>query len=165
MNKYLVQFAEQSVRREWGTYIDRLNFNFPEHGMKEVLRKILHVEDEADIREITKLALEAVGGFVVETCASGEEALKIAPTFQPDLVLLDVMMPGMDGPETLRAMNMLPEIEDVPVVFMTAKIQRSEILDYEGLGAAGVITKPFDPMTLSDQIHEIWQSSASQSVC
>jgi two-component system, OmpR family, response regulator len=133
--------------------------------VKKELRKILHVEDEADIREITKLALEAVGGFVVESCASGQEALKIAPMFQPDLVLLDVMMPGMDGPATLRAMNKLSEFDDLPVIFMTAKIQRSEILGYGELGAAGVITKPFDPMTLSNQILKIWQSSTSQTVC
>ncbi len=133
--------------------------------MTKTLRKILHVEDEADIREITKLALEAVGGFVVESCASGQDALKIAPVFQPDLMLLDVMMPGMDGPATLKAMNKLSEFDDLPVIFMTAKIQSSEISDYDEMGAAGVITKPFDPMTLSDQIHEIWQSSVGQSVC
>lgn len=123
-----------------------------------VLRKILCVEDEPDIREIVKLTLETVGGFKVELCESGQEALKIAPEFGPDLILLDVMMPDLSGPETLSALREIPELRDTPVVFMTAKTQAEEIHRFEIAGAHGVITKPFDPMTLPTQIRDIWSS-------
>ena len=122
------------------------------------LNKILCVEDEPDIQAITKLALETVGGFTIETCSSGREALLRAPEFGPDLILLDVMMPGMDGPETLHALRALPGFEATPVIFMTAKAMASEIQKYKDLGALDVIPKPFDPMTLSDQIKAIWNA-------
>ncbi len=120
------------------------------------LTKILYVDDEPDIRAIARLALEDVGGFTIETCKSGREALLRAPAFGPDLFLLDVMMPGMDGPETLRALRALPAFESTPVIFMTAKAMAPEIQKYKDLGALDVIPKPFDPMTLSDQIKAIW---------
>ncbi len=122
------------------------------------LTKILCVEDEPDIQAITKLALETIGGFTIETCSSGREALLKAPEFGPDLILLDVMMPGMDGPETLQALRALPGFETTPVIFMTAKAMASEIQKYKELGALDVIPKPFDPMTLSDQIKAIWNA-------
>ncbi|MCH7486189.1 MAG: response regulator [Proteobacteria bacterium] len=122
------------------------------------LTKILCVEDEPDIQAIAKLALETVGGFTIETCSSGREALLKAPEFGPDLILLDVMMPGMDGPETLQALRALPGFETTPVIFMTAKAMASEIQKYKELGALDVIPKPFDPMTLSDQIKAIWNA-------
>lgn len=117
--------------------------------------KILYVEDDPDIRAIAEIALQDVGGFTARLCESGAEALEQAPDFAPDLVLLDVMMPGMDGPATLRALRQVPGLETVPVIFMTARLQRSEIAEYRALGAAGVIPKPFDPMTLSEQIADI----------
>ena len=121
------------------------------------LQRILHVEDEPDIQEVARLTLESMGGFTVETCGSGQEALDKAPGFAPDLILLDVMMPGMDGPATLRELRKLPEIAETAIVFMTAKAQTHEIEEFKQMGAADVITKPFDPMTLSDQIRDIWE--------
>jgi len=120
------------------------------------LQKILHVEDEPDIQEVTRLALEAVGGFTVKTCSSGEEALAAAAEFVPDLFLLDVMMPGMDGPSTFLALRKLPGLEKTPAIFMTAKVMESEVERFKELGALGVIAKPFDPMSLSDRIRAIW---------
>ena len=120
------------------------------------LNRILFVEDDPDIQAVGQLALEAVGGFKVTTCSSGGEALTVAPTFAPDLILLDVMMPGMDGPETLRQLRTLAATRNTPVVFMTAKVQRHEVAQYLALGAVNVIAKPFDPMTLASTIREIW---------
>ena len=121
------------------------------------LTKILYVEDEPDIQAVAKIALEAVGGFTVCICSSGNEALSKVLEFAPDLVLLDVMMPGMDGPATLKALKDLPELVGTPFLFMTAKVQPSEVQHFKSLGAVDVIPKPFDPMTLSDKVKEIWQ--------
>jgi two-component system, OmpR family, response regulator len=120
------------------------------------LQRVLYVEDEPDIRAVARLALEVVGGLTVRTCSSGEEALREAPAFAPELILLDVMMPGMDGPGTLQALRALPVLADVPVVFMTAKVQPQEVAAYIALGALGVIAKPFDPMALAQQVRELW---------
>lgn len=120
------------------------------------LSRILFVEDEPDIQVIARLALEAVGGFSVEICSSGEEALQKAVGLAPDLILLDVMMPGMDGPATLAALRRLPQFISTPVIFMTAKVQPSEVSQYKALGALDVVAKPFDPMTLSATIKNIW---------
>lgn len=119
------------------------------------LDRILYVEDEPDIRAIATMALEAVGGFTVISCASGPEALTAAPDARADLLLLDVMMPGMDGPATLKALRALPATRDTPVIFMTAKVQAAEVAVYKALGALEVIPKPFDPMELSTQIRRI----------
>src|SRR6185295_14804561 len=118
-----------------------------EHMTGSQLQRILYVEDEPDIREVAKLALEVVGGFTVELCASGEEALASLSRFAPDLILLDVMMPGMDGPTTLQALRSVPRAQHIPAIFMTAKIQPQEILQLKHIGALDVIPKPFDPMT------------------
>lgn len=120
------------------------------------LKRILMVEDEPDIQTVARLALETVGGFTVAACDSGEQAVASAPAFAPDLILLDVMMPGMDGPSTLAALRRIPELAQVPVVFMTAKVQPQEVESFMALGAAAVIAKPFDPMTLADQVRAIW---------
>ena len=120
------------------------------------LHRILYVEDEDDIRTIAKMALEAVGGFQVIECASGREAIAAAPGARADLILLDVMMPGMDGPATLRELRGIPATAGTPAIFMTAKIQPSEVSQYLDLGALDVIAKPFDPMAISAQIVSIW---------
>ncbi len=120
------------------------------------LQKILHIEDEPDIRAVARVALESVGGFTVEMASSGKEALEKAPSFAPDLILLDVMMPEMDGPATLAKLRELPGLEETPVIFMTAKVMDAERASYLEMGAIDVIAKPFDPMTLSDQIRAIW---------
>jgi len=124
------------------------------------LNRIMHVDDEPDIREVARLALEEVGGFTVESCASGAQAIERAPPFRPDVVLLDVMMPGMSGPEVLEALRGLPETAEIPVIFMTAKVQAREIEALTELGAIGVIEKPFDPMTMSSLVTEIWNQHA-----
>ncbi len=127
--------------------------------MARELRSILYVEDEADIQAVARLALEAVGGFSVTICSSGTEAVERAPEVRPDLILLDVMMPGMDGVDTLRALRDVPATAATPVIFMTAKAQQAEIRNYRELGALDVIAKPFDPMALSDQIREIYEAT------
>ncbi|MDT8405140.1 response regulator [Sulfuriflexus sp.] len=123
----------------------------------ETLSRILYVEDEADIQAVARLALEAIGQFTLEVCSSGQEALDKAEAFAPQLTLLDVMMPGMDGPDTMKRLQMIPALADVPTVFMTAKARPQEIMEYKELGAADVIAKPFDPMTLAATINAIWR--------
>jgi CheY-like chemotaxis protein len=123
------------------------------------MNKVLYAEDDPDIRAIAELALQDVGGFQVTLCSSGQQALEMAPIFEPDLILLDVMMPEMDGPETLSRLRGIEATRSVPVIFMTARIQSSEIEEYLALGAIGVIPKPFDPMTLADDIHRIVQEN------
>ena len=125
----------------------------------DVLERILYVEDEPDIQEIARLALEVAGDFTVEVCDSGQAALDLAESFRPDLILLDVMMPDMDGPATLAALRATPHGAKVPVIFMTAKVQPQEVKGYRDLGVLDVIAKPFDPMTLSQRIHAIWVQS------
>ena len=125
--------------------------------MADKLTRILYVEDEPDIQTVARIALEALGGFTVEICSSGDEALQRAPGFQPQLILLDVMMPGMDGPSTLKMLRALPQFAGTPVIFMTAKVQPGEISGYKEIGAVDVIPKPFDPMTLSSQVQAIWE--------
>jgi CheY-like chemotaxis protein len=124
------------------------------------LQRILHVDDEPDIREVAKLSLEDVGGFTVEVCSSGAEAIERAAAVPPDLILLDVMMPGMDGPATLKALRDNAQTVAIPVVFMTAKVQAREIETLKGLGAVGVIAKPFDPLQLAEQVRVLWAESA-----
>ena len=124
--------------------------------MARALKRILYVEDEPDIRTVAKMALEAVGGFSVIACGSGEEALGAAPSAQADLILLDVMMPGMDGPNTLLALRKIAATAATPAIFMTAKVQPSEIAQFKALGALDVIAKPFDPMQVSAEVLRIW---------
>lgn len=122
------------------------------------LERIMLVEDEEDIRAVAELALEAVGGFTLTTCASGQSALETLKAFHPQLIVLDVMMPGMDGPTTLKAIREHPEFMATPAIFMTAKVQPDEVNGYLAQGAVAVIPKPFDPMVLSDQIRDIWSN-------
>lgn len=121
-----------------------------------ILNKILYAEDEADIREIASLALESIGQFEIETCESGVPVIDLAMSFQPQLILLDVMMPDMDGPSTLKALNNHEVLRHIPVIFLTAKILPDEIERFKALGAIDVINKPFDPMTLADELRNIW---------
>lgn len=114
------------------------------------------VDDDADIRTIAHLSLTAVGGFTVELCDSGPEAIQKAAYFNPDLILLDVMMPGMDGPTTLKELRRIPALAQTPVVFMTAKVQPQEIAQLLACGAMDVLAKPFDPMALPDTLNRIW---------
>ncbi len=124
--------------------------------MAHELNRILYVEDDPDIQAIAVMVLDSIHGFTLESCSCGSEALQKAVPFKPDLILLDVMMPGMDGPETLKGLRAFPELADTPVVFMTAKVQPQEVEGYLNLGAVGVIAKPFDPMTLAQELLDIW---------
>jgi len=124
--------------------------------VKKVLERILYVEDDPDIQTIAMMVLETISGFIVKSCSSGAEAVAAAVEFRPDLILLDVMMPGMDGPKTLSELRKFPSLTTTPVVFMTAKVQPQEVKDYLNLGAIGVIAKPFDPMSLAQELRDIW---------
>ena len=117
---------------------------------------MLLVEDDPDIQAVAKLALEAIGGYEVRLCGSGSQAVEVAAGFAPDLILLDVMMPDMDGPATLRVLRSIPQVAQTPVIFMTAKVQPYEIANVKEMGAIDVISKPFDPMTLSATVARIW---------
>ena len=120
------------------------------------LEKIMLVDDEADIRQIARLALEALGGFTIQECASGLDAPAMATRFQPQLILMDVMMPAQDGPTTFQMLRADLELPRIPVIFMTAKVQPQEIEALLRLGALDVIAKPFDPMALADTVRKIW---------
>lgn len=123
---------------------------------RAALQRVLYVDDEVDIQEVAAMAIELSGDIKVVTCGSGKEALLRAIEFRPDLILLDVMMPEMDGPTTLAALQRSPDLAMIPVVFITAKAQPAEIQRYRQLGAADVIAKPFDPMALGDRVQSIW---------
>jgi len=122
------------------------------------LQRILYAEDEPDIQAVAKLALEMVGGFQVLICGNGIEALEKVQGFAPQLILLDVMMPGMDGPSTLERLRADPATAGIPVIFLTAKVQPAEVAQYQALGALNVIAKPFDPMALAGQVQQIWST-------
>ncbi|HVE85183.1 MAG TPA: response regulator [Myxococcales bacterium] len=116
--------------------------------------KVLLVDDQEDIRKIGRLSLEAVGKHQVMLAANAAEAIHLARS-QPDLILMDMMMPGRDGLSALAELRTTPELSAIPVLFMTAKVQRSELEHYLQAGAIGVIQKPFDPMTLPSEIEKI----------
>lgn len=117
--------------------------------------RILYVDDEADIREIACMALELDPDFAVRAADSGQVALGIAAEWQPDLILLDVMMPDMDGPTTLSRLRAAPETAAIPVVFITARAQAREVETLRALGARDVIAKPFDPMQLAARVRAL----------
>lgn len=117
--------------------------------------KVLIVDDEADIRRIGELSLQSVGGWDVLLAENGAEGMETARAQKPDLILMDMMMPEMDGLTVLRKIRKDPELEAMPVIFMTAKVQRDEVARYVEAGALGVVHKPFDPMTLPDEIRRI----------
>ncbi len=123
--------------------------------------KVLLVDDEDDIRKIGRLSLEAVGRCETLVASSAGEALDLAKASRPDVILMDMMMPGMDGLAALAELQRTPELAAIPVVFMTAKVQASEVEHYLAVGAIGVIRKPFDPMTLPKELFRIMESRGS----
>lgn len=131
--------------------------------MKRNLKTVLYVDDEPDIREVAEMALTLVPDLAVHLSESGEQALATLPALKPDLVLLDVMMPGVDGPTTLARMRTQPGLRDIPVVFITAKALPHEIQRFRELGAVGVISKPFDALRLGSQILEIWEELSGRA--
>lgn len=124
--------------------------------MKKELKKILYVEDEADIRLIVQIALEDIAGFTLKSCANGYEAIDAVKTFEPDLILLDVMMPGLDGPATLQELKKLPQLKNTPVLFMTARVQERELAQYKEIGVHDIISKPFEPLILAETLLRFW---------
>jgi len=116
--------------------------------------RVLHVDDEPDIREVVQLSLSLDPEFTVRSCPSGRDGLDAANEWSPDLILLDVMMPAMDGPATLAHLRQSPKTAGIPVVFMTARAQPRELEHFVSLGAEGVIAKPFDPMTLAASVRQ-----------
>ena len=125
--------------------------------MAKPLRNILCIDDERDILDIAKFALETLGHYRLHICCGGKEAMRDAPSMRPDMILIDVMMPGMDGIEVFKALRQVPALTDVPIAFMTARVQPSEMLRYLEMGAEGIIPKPFDPMTLPGAVESLWE--------
>jgi CheY-like chemotaxis protein len=116
------------------------------------MRRILIIDDEDDIREVAALSLETVAGWQVFTASSGADGIRTAQAELPDAILMDVMMPAMDGPTTFREMKRSPELANIPVVLLTAKVQGVDQRRFAGLGVAGILFKPFDPLTLAEQM-------------
>ncbi len=121
--------------------------------------RVLVVDDDEDIRMIAELSLHEIGGWQVLLAKSGAQALEIAQNEVPDVILLDFMMPGMSGRDTFLAFAANPKLCCVPIIFMTARVQRSEVEALERIGAKGVIAKPFDPITLSDEVRRILENA------
>jgi CheY-like chemotaxis protein len=125
--------------------------------MKHILKSVLYVEDDLHVRTTAKLVLEVIGKLEVCDCSSGREALLLARDFKPDLILMDVMMPGLDGVATLLELRRLPHLASTPVVFITALTAAADIERYNEVGAIGVIPKPLVPLRLADQLTALWE--------
>jgi CheY-like chemotaxis protein len=121
------------------------------------LRSILYVEDDLHVRTTAKLVLEVIGKFAVRECSSGHEALRAAEHFRPDLIVLDVMMPELDGLATLELLRALPHLADTPALFVTSLTTPDDIERYMAAGAIGVIAKPLVPLRLAGQVHRLWE--------
>jgi CheY-like chemotaxis protein len=126
-------------------------------------RRILVVDDDELLREVVQTALEMVGGWQVRTAQSGAQAQQEARTERPDAILLDVMMPGLDGPTTVAALRADPATRDIPIIFLTAKMPSDDLGEWRPLQLAGVISKPFDPMTLAAETAALlgWQEATT----
>jgi CheY-like chemotaxis protein len=124
-----------------------------------LMRRVLIIDDEDDIREVAALSLEATADWEIFTASSGKEGIRVAAAEKPDAILMDVMMPEMDGPTTFKQMQLIPALAGIPVVLLTAKVQGVDQRRFAGLGVAAVLFKPFDPLTLAAQISEVlgWQ--------
>jgi CheY-like chemotaxis protein len=123
------------------------------------VHRILIIDDEDDIREVAALSLEATAGWEVLTASSGREGIATAEREKPEAILMDVMMPEMDGPTTFKQLQANPATASIPVVLLTAKVQGADQRRFAGLGVAAVLVKPFDPLTLAAQISKVlgWQ--------
>ncbi len=127
------------------------------------LRKILYIEDQPDIQIIADYALSTISHYELKLCSSGEQALAEISAFKPDLILLDVMMPGLDGPQTLQAIRQQTDCQNTPAIFITAKLLPDEIDALMLEGAVDVLAKPFNPLTLGEQIQATWDRLRGQS--
>ena len=127
-------------------------------------QSVLYVDDDPDICEVVQTTLCLIAGFAVRIANSGERALDLAYELRPDLIILDVMMPGLDGPSTYKRLCENTLLADIPVIFMTAKVLPPEVAHLLRLGAIGVIGKPFDPMVLGDEVLALWNKAVSARV-
>lgn len=119
------------------------------------MRRVLIVDDEPMILEVAQMSLETIAGWTVLTAGDGAEAVRVAAAQQPDAILMDVMMPGMDGPATCRHLAESAETSTIPVILLTAKVQKAEQRQWEDLPVAGVLAKPFDPVALPSQMADL----------
>ncbi len=119
------------------------------------VKRILLIDDDDDIREVARISLEMVGGWQVESTGSAREGLVLAAGQCPDAILLDVMIPDMDGPTAFRALQDEPKTSDIPVILLTAKVQAIDLRRFASLGVAATIAKPFDPLTLPGQVADV----------
>nr|WP_267962013.1 response regulator [Stutzerimonas stutzeri] len=122
------------------------------------LKRILHVEDVPSIQVVTRIALEKIGGFEVLSCPSGQAALDQVQAFAPDLIMLDVMLPQMDGIELVRQLGDLVDLQQIPVVFLTGHLQPERLQELRQLGVRQVLNKPFDPLQLASQLQQVWEA-------
>ncbi len=122
------------------------------------LKRILHIEDVPSIQIVTRIALERIGGFEVLSCASAQAALAEVRAFAPDLILLDVMLPQMDGIELLRQLAGLVDLQQTPVVLLTGHLERERLAELQQMGVRDVMQKPFDPLQLTAQLRAIWEA-------
>lgn len=129
----------------------------------QTLQRILYAEDDPDIQAIVEMALQDMAGFTLLTCSTGLEAVDAAADFKPDLLLLDVMMPDLDGVAALARLREHAVTATTPVIFMTAKVSESDVAHYLSLGALGVIPKPFDTMDIAGQLRELWAQHGAQA--
>jgi two-component system, OmpR family, response regulator len=133
----------------------------PVAGQRMYFKSILYVDDDADICSVVRAALRLVPGLNIQTAESGERAIDVAYDFRPELVLMDVMMPGLDGPSTFERMRQSALLANIPVIFITAKVLPAEVAQLLQLGAIGVIVKPFDPLTLYEELCALWTNKAA----
>lgn len=127
--------------------------------MKSKPSTILCIDDDADILDVCQMTLESVGDYTAHTAIGGLAGIELAQTVLPDVILLDYMMPGLDGPATLMRLKGDPMTAHIPVIFVTARVQPSEVAHYKALGVAGVIAKPFNPQTICQDIEALWLNS------
>lgn len=132
--------------------------------MKMLIEKVLLVDDDAAIRMVAEITLRKIGKWEVMSAESGARALELLNDFRPDVILMDMMMPGMDGLTTFNTLRRNPALAEIPVIFMTAKVHKTEVESYYQKGATAVIRKPFDPMSLPRKIQTICQAIRSTRV-
>ncbi len=120
--------------------------------------RVLYVDDDPDLQQIVKHGLEMSGNFLVKISPSGEQAIVDIPEYKPDLIIIDVIMPGMSGPKTVEYLRQNPDTKELPVIFITSRVQAHQIEQYNRLGAIGIINKPFNPLHLAPQVTTIWEA-------
>ena len=131
--------------------------------MTSKLDKILCIDDDPDILAITQIALEVLGGYTLRTCTGGDEGIRQSADWQPDLIICDVMMPELDGMATLKLLRENRSTAQIPLVFLTARVEKAEMEEYRRLGADGVIEKPFDVEALPNEVQNVWKQLAAHA--